>query len=462
MRWKLLVGALLIASIFLAVTASATPIGKIDVKVSTPQGLRGAKVYYDVWTFTKNGSIVVIKRGTLGGHLFFKNSIYLSKGELQEIKNSAETIGSKTSFIGVDLWIEKDGKVYSLIDGVDKPLSALSGWGFEKSIELTPNFKDASAVPIPHERIKTLSKGITPESPTKHWYEWRTADERYFTDVKIPLLIVHKTSKTKISATVQLGAEHGSYMGPDIVVAIGDKISDKTSFDPSSIKLKVLGRSFTDWYRGGSIMNMGTDNTWGYIWVRGTVHYIHQKEYYCYKSAYHPQPTCIFTGNERYFAKIDHFDTSSQHGSVKDIKSGVSFERPQFYTEDIPVEYVTLSGSKGRDIYLADFFNRIYTGTKGYSFGVGVPVGTLINYLTGESLPAWFDALLVGFSVEGYSTYAVMGEIRNDGPINNVVFSAEKSAYKMSIPINKPWWELWGSDHVDTNVPVGFYVEVFN
>ncbi len=403
---------------------------------------------------------MVIKKGTLNNRLFLGNSIYLSKSELQRVENSARKIGSKTAFIGIDVWVEKNGRVYSLVDGFD---SSLDGWGLEKSIQFKLNLEEASAVPIPTVReIKTSSGEITPMSPTKHWYEWRTASERYFTDVRIPLLIIHKESKTKISATVQLGAKHGSYLGPDVIIAFGDQISKKVSFDPSSIKLKILGRSFTDWYRGGSIINMGADNTWGYIWVRGTVYYIHQKEYFCYESAYHPHPTCLFTGNERYFAKIDRFNISSQHGSVKDIESGVSFERPQFSLGGIPVEYTTLNGPKSKDVYLADFFDKIYRGTKGYSFGVGAPVGALINHLVGERLPPWFNLLLVGFSVEGYSTYAVMGEIRNDGPIGNVKFSAAKSAYKISIPLNKPWWEFWRSDHVDTNVPVGFYIEVFD
>ncbi|MCD6372038.1 MAG: hypothetical protein J7L37_00565 [Thermococcus sp.] len=460
MRKKLFIGLLLTVSLLIAVVATATPIGKVEVDVSTPSAFQGAKVYYAVWTFAENGSPIVIKRGVLSDHLFFKDSIYLSKSELQRIENTAKKIGSKTAFIGIDVWMEKDGKVYSLVDGFDR---SLSGWELEKSIKFKLNLKEASVVSIPSPHIiRTSSKEITPMSPTKHWYEWRTADERYFTNIKIPLLIIHKKSKTKISATVQLGAKHGSYLGPDIIIAFGDQISKKVSFDPSSIKLKVLGRSFTDWYRGGSIINMEPSNTWGYIWVKGTIHYIHQKEYFCYKSAYHPNPTCLFTGNERYFAKIDRFEISSQHGSVKDIESGVSFEKPQFYPEDVPIEYVTLNAPRGKDVYLADFFDKIYTETKGYSFGIGAPVGALINYLTGERLPPWFNLLLVGFSVEGYSTYAVMGEIRNDGPINNVKFSAAKSAYPVSIPINKPWWEFWKSDHVNTNVPVGFYVEVFS
>jgi hypothetical protein len=458
-KWKLLAGTLLTISILLTLVASATPIGRVEINVSTPSEIRGAKIYYAVWTFAENGSLMIVKKGTLSNSLFSKNSVYLSKAELQRIEKVAERAGSKTAFVGIDLWVEKDGKVYSLVDGSDKPLS---GWELEKRIAFKLNLKEASVVPIPLSReIKTTPREITPMSPTKHWYEWRTADEQWFTHVKIPLLIVNKKSRTKLSATVQLGAKHSSYMGPDVIIAFGDKISDKVSFDPSSIKLKVLERSFTDWYRGGSIMNMEPDDNWGYIWVKGTVHYIHQKEYFCYESAYHPHPTCIFTGNERYFAKIDRFDISSKHGSVKDIESGVSFEKPPFSPGDVPVEYITLSGPKGKDVYFADFFDKIYSETKGYSFGIGAPVGALINYLTGERLPSWFNLLLVGFSVSGYSNYAVMGEVKNEGPVSNVEFSAAKSEYTVSIPINKPWWEFWKSDHVDTNVPVGFYIEVF-
>ncbi|WP_297488750.1 hypothetical protein [Thermococcus sp.] len=456
MRWKLLVGVLLTASIFLTIIASATPIGKIDVKVSTPQGLQGAKVYYDIWTFTKNGSIVVIKRGTLGGHLFFKNSIYLSKGELQKIKNSAETIGSKTSFIGVDLWIEKDGKVYSLIDGVDKPLSALSGWGFEKSIELTLNLKDASAVPIPHARIKTLSKGITPESPTKHWYEWRTIREQRFQNVKIPILIIHNNVWSDIFGTADIGITALKYWGPDVTVAFGDMISEKVKFDPSSIKVKVLERSITDYYAGGDDITVPKEYRWGYVWIKGTVHYIYQKEYFCYKSAYHPQPTCLFTGNERYFAKIDSFTIDRVSGNVKHITSGSTLGKPPYNFPSSWMERSSgINGTLNRPIYVADFYGEIYTGSNGCSFCVGVPVGAILDALADGSLPPWFATVTVGFSVSDYSSYVMLGHVKNKGPSSTVTFHAMESKYKVEIPVKHWFW----TSHEDVNVPIGLYVE---
>ena len=53
-RKKLFIGLLLTVSLLIAVVATATPIGKVEVDVSTPSAFQGAKVYYAVWTFAEN------------------------------------------------------------------------------------------------------------------------------------------------------------------------------------------------------------------------------------------------------------------------------------------------------------------------------------------------------------------------------------------------------------------------
>ncbi len=46
------------------------------------------------------------------------------------------------------------------------------------------------------------------------------------------------------------------------------------SFISGRQPLEVLGRSVTNYYRAGQEITVPEDS-WGYIWIRGTVHYIY-------------------------------------------------------------------------------------------------------------------------------------------------------------------------------------------
>lgn len=153
-------------------------------------------------------------------------------------------------------------------------------------------------------------------------------------------------------------------------MAFGSLLSKRVKFDTGSIKVKALGRSVTDYYRAGQEITVPGDS-WGYIWIRGTVHYIYQVEYACYPGASVGSPGCKLTGNERYFAKIDRFTVNRTINGIKYIEKGATLWKPPYV---LPNEYMKESGginvSTGDYIYLASFYRTIYTGEAGYHFGV--------------------------------------------------------------------------------------------
>ncbi|WP_029551055.1 hypothetical protein [Thermococcus zilligii] len=475
MKWKkpMVVVSLLLLLGSLGVYITGSPMGgvKIDVVDANGKAITDyGEVYYSVWTFDENGSFEVLKRGVLKGWLFFSGStIELSKAETEKLRKMAQKMYSKTAFLGIDLWVVGEGKLYTL-PPMSLELDASEGGLFATGFSLHPDFRDAIVTEIPPEKEsrqrnsggggaqKEEPEFIVPIIPRE--YKWVTVAENSYSDVEIPVLIIRNMAWSDVTGTLQIGTSQSDYMGPEVTVAFGKLISKKTTFDPDSIKLKALGRSFTNRYRGGSILTVPKEKTWGYLWIKGKIHYIYQQEYVCGIGADPGLPGCEPTGNERYIAKIDEFSVSGKYGGVLNIKSGATLERPPYLPPfDALKQSPALEGPIGRDVYLENFFGEIYEGTDGYSFGIGVPVGALVNVLTGHSLPPWVDTLVVGFSAKGESYYAIMGEVRNNGPTGPVKFVGYKSSYKMSIPVKSPR-EFWKSDHVDTNVPVGFFIDV--
>lgn len=474
MRRKSLLAVLLLLLIIggLEVYIKASPIGgvKIDVVDANGKAITDyGTVYYSIWTFNENGSFEVLKRGVLKkGLLFSGNTIKLSKAETEKLREIARKMNSKTAFVGVDMWVIREGKLYTL-PPASIELDTSEGGFFAAKFSLHLDFRDAVVTQTaPQEKTSVDSinssqkeepEFLVPIIPRE--YKWVTVAENSYLDVKIPVLIIRNMAWSDVTGTLQIGTSQSDYIGPEVTVAFGKLISKKATFDPSSIKIKALGRSFTNWYRGGSILRVPKENTWGYVWIKGKVHYIYQQEYICGIGAEPGSPGCEPTGNERYIAKIDEFSISGKYGKVLNIESGAALERPPYLPPFDTIEQSpALEGSVGKDIYLENFFEEIYDGTDGHSFGIGVPVGALINALTGHSLPPWVDTLVVGFSAKGESHYAIMGEVRNDGPTGSVRFIGYKSSYKMSIPVKKSWWAFWKSDHVDTKVPVGFFIDV--
>ncbi|NJE07241.1 hypothetical protein E3E31_01560 [Thermococcus sp. M39] len=424
----------------------ATPIGGAKVTLIDEDGKAltdHGKVYYSVWTFDENGDIKVLQEGTLSKNFLFTNNI-IKISTLDTPKSIARKIGSKTAFIGIDVWIVKDGKLYtfppeSIEVGINKNT-------FAENFELKFNFKEAKI-----KDLKALNLKTSKTEPLAHdvYYIWKTERQKSYANVRIPVLIIHNKAWSDVFATVDIAVQVHKYWGPDVTVAFGDQISKKVSFDPSSITVKVLGRSITDYYAGGDDITVPKEYSWGYVWIKGTVHYIYQKEYIC-------TAWCYPTGNERYFAKIDS-SIIDRYGIVKHIKSGATLGRPPY---NFPSSWMRRSGGINGGVEdpvsISEFYGTIYAGTDGHSFGVGVPVGAILKYFAGGALPEWFDTLIVGFSESDYASYVMLGHLKNKGPQSTVTFYAMESSYKVRIPVHH-WW---GTIYEDVNVPVGLYVEV--
>lgn len=439
--FALLVGLLIIGAVGYT---QAAPIGGAKVYLLDEKGkplTDYGKVYYSIWTFDKNGSIKVLQKGTLTKNVF-KSLILpnnMIKLNLDTPRSIAEERGSHTAFIGIDVWIEKDGKLYTFPpESFEVKVSKNT---FAKNIMLKFNFKEARV-----KDLKALSSKTSKIQPMAHdvYYVWETVEDKSYYSQKIPVLIVHNKASSSISATIQMAYRGSYYLGPMVTVAFGDQISKKVSFDPSSITVKALGRSTTKKYKASWIMDVSPHSS-KYIWIKGNVHYIYQREYYC--SLY-----CEPTENERYFVKIDSFDTGYYNG-IYHIKTGETRGEPPY---NIPSRWIGPTGAiYNNKADIEDFYGEIYVGTSGESFNIGVPLGALIAFLSPETAPAWLDVLVTGFSLENYVNYAVSGSVQSKNG-DYLHFRGIKSAYEMKLPV-KTWY---GTTYKRTPVPVGFYIEV--
>ncbi|WP_457742171.1 hypothetical protein [Thermococcus sp.] len=445
-----LILGLLIVGVFVYI--QATPIGgaKVVLLDETGNALTGqGKVYYTVWTFDEKGSIKVLERGHLERRLFFSgNTIRIPSNVLNEAKTIAREIGSKTAFIGVDVWVMKNGVVYTLPP--DSFEVTVQQETLPKTVKLRFDLKEAEKTSIEKE-ISLQPQGYL--NPPR--FEWRTVREQRFQNVKIPVLIIHNNVWSDIFGTADIGITVQKYWGPDVTVAMGEEISEKVEFDPSSITVKVLGRSITNYFAGGDDITVPKEYSWGYVWIKGTVHYIYQKEYMCEKDSL-GQVTCSPTGKERYFAKIDSFTIDRVSGNVKHIASGSTLGKPPYnFPNNWMKKSKGISTGVNNPISLSEFYGKIYAGSNGHSFGVGIPVGAILDVLADGSLPPWFATITVGFSVNDYSSYVMLGHVKNKGPSNRVTFYAMESKYKVQIPV-KQWFM---TIYEKVNVPIGLYVE---
>ncbi len=438
--------ALLVGLLFVGAVGyiQAAPIGGAKVYLLDEKGkplTDYGKVYYSIWTFDKNGSIKVLQKGMLTKNAF-KSLIFpdnVVKLNLDTPRSIADEKGSHTAFIGIDVWVVKNGKLYTF-----PPESFEVKVGkntFAKNIMLKFNLKEA--------RVKDL-KALTPKNskvqPMAHdvYYVWETVEDKSYYSQKIPVLIVDNKASSSVYANIEMAYRGSYYLGPMVTVAFGDHISEKVSFDPSSITVKALGRSVTKKYKASYTIDVGPHSS-KYIWIKGNVHYIYQKEYYC--SLY-----CEPTGNERYFVKIDSFDTSYYNG-IYHIKTGETRGKPPY---SIPSRWIEPTGAVyNNKADIEDFYSEIYVGTSGESFNIGVPLGALIAFLGPETAPAWLDVLVTGFSLEDYVNYAVLGHLQSTNG-DYLHFRGMKSAYEMKLPV-KTWY---GTSYKRTPVPVGFYIEV--
>ncbi len=445
---------LVFLSVLLIVTAvgyiQAAPVGgaKLTLVDETGRPLTYyGKVYYTIWTFDENGNIKILSKGSLEKRFIFSNNVVkLSSSNFRMAKEIARKKGSKTAFIGVDVWVVKDGKLYTLPP--ESFETGLTENTFAENIKLKINLKEARVKELKKLEEKEKTSTIRPMAHDVY-YIWETVKQKPYKNVEIPILIIHNKAGSEVFGTADIAVQVQKYWGPDVTVAFGDQISKKVKFDPSSITVKVLGRSITDYYSGGDDVTVPS-YSWGYVWVKGTVHYIYQKEYIC-------TAWCYPTGNERYFAKIDSFSIKRKSGNIQVITSGATLGRPSYNFPDEWMRKSTgISGSIGDRIGIDEFYGRIYAGSDGHSFGVGVPVGAILEALSGGSLPDWFNTLTVGFSTGDYASYVMLGHLTNNGPQSTVTFYAMESKYKVRIPVHH-WY---GTTYENMNVPVGLYVEV--
>ncbi|WP_099209597.1 hypothetical protein [Thermococcus henrietii] len=433
----------------------ATPIGGAKVVLLDRDGnaLTGqGKVYYTIWTFDEKGSIKVLERGSLERRLLFsENTIRISSNTLNEARVIAGKTGSKTAFIGVDVWVVKNGAVYTLPPDSFEVTPRQNT--LPKTVKLNFDLREAKRTPLAEIERKA---GVQPEGYINPpWFEWRTVREQRFQNVKIPVLIIHNNAQSDIFGTADIGITVQKYWGPDVTVAMGDRISEKVEFDPSSITVKVLGRSITNYFAGGDDITVPKGYSWGYVWIKGTVHYIYQKEYMCERDS-HGQVLCSPTGNERYFAKIDSFTIDRVSGNVEHIESGSTLGEPPYSFPNSWMEKSRgISVGINDPVSLSEFYGKIYAGSDGHSFGVGIPIGAILDALARGSLPPWFATITVGFSVSDYSSYVMLGHVKNNGPSSDVIFYAMESNYTVEIPVHH-WY---GTGYERVNVPVGLYVE---
>ena len=86
------------------------------------------------------------------------------------------------------------------------------------------------------------------------------------------------------------------------------------------------------------------------------------------------------TGNEEHLVKVDDFKIDHVTGSIKVIKSGAKLEKPSFGipSSDYATSKNTLRVYQGSTVQLEEFFDKIYQGSVGYKFDIGIPVGALI------------------------------------------------------------------------------------
>ncbi|ALM75521.1 conserved exported hypothetical protein [Thermococcus barophilus] len=238
----LLVGVLILVALGYT---QAAPIGGARLTLFDEKGkplTDYGKVYYSIWTFDKNGSIEVLQKGTLTKNLL-KSLIFpdnMIKLNLDTPRSIAKTKGSHTAFIGIDVWVVKDGKLYTFPpESFEVKVSKNT---FAKNIMLKFNFKEARV-----KDLKALSSKASKIQPMAHdvYYVWKTVEDKSYQHQKIPVLIVKNKASNGVYANIEMAYRGSYYLGPMVTVAFGDLISEKISFDPSSITVKALGRSVT-------------------------------------------------------------------------------------------------------------------------------------------------------------------------------------------------------------------------
>jgi len=210
MRWKPIVALGILAVLIGFGYIQASPVGGAKISVLDENGkaiTSHGTVQYAVWTFGENGSIKVIKRGTLKeGFRSNGNTVEISRKELEEIRRIARDIGSKTGFVGIDTWVEGGGKVYTLppesfeIDASGENILPLR-------FKIKLNLRNAEVTDIKRlfssikEGVYSTRRRASPQLiPIE--YKWATVMQSSFQNVEIPILIINNSAGSSIHASV--------------------------------------------------------------------------------------------------------------------------------------------------------------------------------------------------------------------------------------------------------------------
>jgi len=446
MKLGWLIGTLLVLTAVVTICFVNATNNSIHIELTDSTGepittlLPNSKVFVNIWTFDENGEIVNLQSEELkAGFLSPSNTVTLSYNTIQKVKEFAKKRGSLTAFIGVDVAIlDKKGKLWTFPPtSFEIPLEEKKNWFniFDKPKTVKLRMSKAKVT-----NLSEIFSGEGDSHPKDFYnslrYEWRTVKDISLGYTDIPVLIIKNNGCADVCGSIDMGY-YG--FGPRLSVAFGYGISDSTKFDPNKVRIIVLDRTKTDYYKAGDSVKVDRDHLWGCIYVKAKPHYIFRKEFLCYR-----RNQCFETGNEEHLVKIDDFKIDHITGRIKVIKSRAKLEKPSF---GIPSsDYATFTNNlklnRGDVAYLEDFLSEIYPNIVEYRLGIGIPVGASIKFFRGCEVPCWLDAITVSIDC--------LGLIENDGP-HPVYVHGMKSKYEVEVKVTG-----WNR----TQIPLGFYVEI--
>jgi len=382
----------------------------------------GGTVYYALWTFSGNGSMEVFERGRTGGR------IHLTEGTLKELTSLAKTRGSHSVFIGVDLWVVKDGKLYTLPpESIELPLNAGSFIPDEYylNVSTTGALEDQ------------ISSGETPE--------WKTTYERTYTGVKLPLMVISKNSSLQNSVTLIFKLKsHSPLVGPKVTVVYGKGTGVGGESLPEGMRIRILDSPVTGRYSAGTTIRMRGNDTTAAVGVYTTIHLEIQKEVVCGTGGCRP------TGNERYILSVEKIGGGYDGSGYRSLEIWSS-EGTGNTTLPQGLDFVPANGTEihGDNMgYITAVYGDVWAnGTTPYSLGVAAPAGWVLKKLD-DSLPGWFSLV----PIEVGNSIAV--SIHNEGAFPIRAYGAT-TPYRVSLKTSPSRGE-----YTTTKLPFGFFIRL--
>ncbi len=381
----------------------------------------GGTVYYALWTFSSNGSIEVLERGKTDG------KIHLTEGTLKDLTSLARARGSHSVFIGVDLWVVKGGKLYTLPpESVELPLN--TGSITPEEYHLNVSMKD------------TLESPVSAGTP-----EWKTYYERTYSGIKLPLMVISKNSTLKNNVTVIFKLKsHSIMVGPRVTVVYGKNNGENGGAFPVGMKIRILDSPLTGRYFGGTTIKMRGNDTTAAVGVYVTLHLEKQREVVCGAGG------CSPTGNERYILSVEKVGGGGDGSGYSSLElwsiRGTDKNAPPVGLDFVPVNGTEIHGDNIG--YITAIYGDVWAnGTTPYSLGVAAPAGWVLKKLD-DSLPEWFALV----PVEVGNSIAV--SIHNEGAFPMSAYGAT-TPYRVSLKISPSRGE-----YTTTKLPFGFFIRL--